>query len=284
MLSSTQKSSVIRAILLALSCVVSGGRGIAQIESLDPPPAAKPPRLDENQENQDNLEKKRRERHRREDEARPPSVPYAEQRQAGLLKDTLTPHERSMMLEVSLLGCGLYTRVPREGYTCNVTSHFNAFFRYQGRTRDGRVGLFYGGRLAPFSGTGFYNSQPGVYGLTYFGPMIGVGKIDPVPEDEGGARASRSDGELQIPSASGWVVTTGLAAVNRLGHSAEPGPLDEKNDFQSKNVYYDRPGLWVEARYLRILYGALGFDGVFGAQAGRGKVFVYGGIGVAAYN
>jgi hypothetical protein len=153
-----------------------------------------------------------------------------------------------------------------------------------GKAKDGRIGLWYGARVAPFVGGGFYKDKPGNYGLTYFGPMIGVGKIDPVPEDEGQARASSADGEIDIPSASGWVVTAGIAAVTRAGKNSDPTNKGSDNDFETKGTTFDAPGAWLEARYLHILYGAIGLDGIAGVQTGRGKLFVYGGIGVAAWD
>jgi hypothetical protein len=246
-------------------------------------PAVAPPRLDTDDQLEDDLQRKREERHKREREDRKEGPSPAAKRRMSLLKDTLVHHERWFMTEWSLVGATALTSGDKEGYTVDPTVHMNLFLRRDPSHADGRVGLWYGARVAPFAGTGFYKKKPGAYGSTYFGPMIGVGKIDPVPED-GVARADPASGEIEIPSADGWVLTTGVAAVSRLGHSDSADPQDKHNDFVDKGVVFDAPGLWAEARFLRILYGAAGFDLFLGVQTGDQKIFVYGGIGAAAWN
>ncbi len=258
--------------------------GWGQIEGLEPPKPARPPAVDADEEAEADLEKKREDRRRRDRLNRPPPTPYKQKQEKALLKETLTPHERWLLIELSLVFCGAQTSGDRQGYTCEPTVHFNGFVRKGGREKDGKVGLWYGGRLAPFGGGGFFKDKPGNYNLTYIGPMIGVGKIDPVPEDEGHARAASADGEIKIPSASGWVVTTGIAAVTRSGKNSDPTNRDGDNDFETKGLHFDAPGLWAEARYLRVQFGAVGFDAFAGVQTGREKLFVYGGLGAAAWD
>lgn len=273
-----------RLMLLGFLASAVPAPGFGQIEGLDPPRAARPPAVDQDRETEETLEKKREERHEREQLSRPKPVPYKEKQEKALLKETLTPRERWLLLELSLVFCGADTTGKREGYTCEPTTHFNGIVRKGGKDKDGKVGLWYGGRLAPFGGTGYYKKKPGTYNLTYFGPMIGVGKIDPVPADGAGARAASADGETHIPNASGWLVTTGIAAVTRSGRTSDKTNTDNGNDFRSKGLTFDSPGIWLEARYLRVQFGALGFDVSAGVQTGREKFFVYGGFGVAAWD
>ncbi len=258
--------------------------GWGQIEGLKPPKPAKPPAVDQDRETDADLEKKRNDRRRRDRLDRPLPTPYKEKQEKALLKETLSPHERRLLLELSLVFCGAQTSGARQGYTCEPTVHFNGFVRKGGKEKDGKVGLWYGGRMAPFGGGGFLNNKPGNYNLTYIGPMIGVGKIDPVPEDEGQPRAASADGEINIPSASGWVVSAGIAAVTRAGKNSDPTNRDDDNDFETKGIHFDAPGAWLEARYLRVQFGAVGFNVLAGVQSGKEKLFVYGGAGFAAWD
>lgn len=256
-----------------------------EIEGLAPPKPARPPHpagSDEDTLDQD-LRRKRKDRRRREKEAEPPPVPWERQQEEALLKETLQPRPRRLLMEVSLVGGAALTTGAKEGYTLDPNSHFNVALRHDPKKNDGRIGLWYGARVAPFTGTGFYKKRPGSYGLTYFGPMIGVGKIDPVPEDDGKGRATAASGEIDIPSADGWLVSAGLAAVTKNGESGTTDASDGTNDFGSKGVAFDAPGAWLEIRYLKILFGGAGLDVVVGTQSGRGKLFVYGGLGFGAW-
>ena len=97
--------------------------------------------------------------------------------------------------------------------------------------------------------------------------------------DDGKPMAASSNGDQEIPSASGWLVSLGVAAVSKLGHSADQIVHDSKSDFVSKGAAFDAPGLWIETRYLKVLYGGFGFNFLLGAQEGREKIFVYSGLG-----
>jgi hypothetical protein len=253
----------------------------APIEGLTPPPYAKPPAVPEDQLEQD-LEEKREQRRLREEADQPPARPYAERRHAALLKEALAPHPRRFLLEISLVAGTAETSGDKSGYSVDPTSHVNAMFRNDPKRSDGRIGLWYGLRLAPFSGSGFYKSHPGTYGSTYFGPMVGVGKIDRAPR-ELGAESEEGLPSDEIPSVDGWLLSAGVAAVDQLGRSETAGNLGGPNDLRAKGVTFDAPGLWCEARWLRILYGAFGFDVLVGVQSGQERTIIYGGIGAGAW-
>lgn len=268
--------------MLAVPTMPAAAQSQPRIEDLTPPKAAPPPKASEEESDDADLQRKRRERRRRERDLAPAPVPYAKKREEGLRSDTLQPRPRWFLMEISLVGGGVSTDDDRESYQMDPTSHFGLFWRDGAPAVDGKVGLWYGARVAPFSGTGFYKKRPGTYGLTYFGPMIGIGKVDPVPADDGSARATSTGNEDQL-STSGWLVSTGLAAVSRKSIQDGPAEDESTNDFVTKGVAIDASGFWLEARYLRILYGGLGFDVIVGTQTGRDKAFIYGGVGLGAW-
>lgn len=250
----------------------------AVIESLAPPTPARPPRSPD--EPAEVLQKKRQNRKMRERESSPPPLTPGQKARKSLYEEATTARPHAFFMEVSLVFCGVTTSGARNGYTCNPTTHFDMAWRHDQARPLGDVSLWYGLRVAPFSGTGFYEKVPGTYGLTYFGPMLGVGKIDPVPLD--GAATAPGE-EPEFPTADGWLFTTGIAAVSRIGRSDVPGDKDGTDDFKSQGVTFDGPGIWGEGRYVRIVYGALSTDLFVGAQTGRGKLIVYGGIGLGAW-
>ena len=251
------------------------------IEGLAPPTPARPPAARPEEEGDELLEQMREERHRREDADRPATRSPAEKRHEALLKEALAPHPRRFLLEISLVAGTAETSGDKQGYTVDPTSHVNAIFRHDPTHTEGRVGLWYGFRLAPFAGSGFYKSHPGVYGSTYFGPMVGVGKIDRAPREVGAA--SEEAAGRDIPGSGGWLLSAGIAAVDEQGRSETAAGLKGPNDLEAKGVTFDAPGLWCEARWLRILYGALGFDVLVGVQSGQEKTLVYGGVGIGAW-
>jgi hypothetical protein len=254
------------------------------IERLEPPKAAPPPgSVDSEADADEDLRRKRDQRREREKSLVPPEPPYELQRRKKLLKEALIPRTRALMFEVSGVAGTVSTRGDRERYSAEPTSHFNIFYRYDAKNRDGKIGPWYGLRLAPFAGSGFHKKSPGHYGLTYFGPMIGVGKIDPAQSQDGESLRTEQESEVKIPASSGWVVGTGLAAVSRTGKSNEEQP-DPDSDFTPEGIAFDSPGLWLEARYISILYGALGYNVIFGIQTGTGKEFIYAGIGFAGWD
>lgn len=256
------------------------------IEGLSPPAPARPPRPDGPEDDDpsvpgaDSLEQKRQERRRREQDLKPKPLPFAKKQAESLRQDALAPRPRRLLLELSMVISNVQTRGDREAYTTEPNTHFGVFCRHGAPAVDGKIGLWYGGRLAPFTGTGFEKKRPGTYGLTYFGPMIGVGKIDPVVGDDGAVKATSAAAEKTLPSTSGWLVSLGVAAVSKVSRSEDPDLDDPNSDFFSQGIAFDAPGVWMEARYLKVLYGGLGVDVLAGVQTGRDKLFAYGGLGL----
>jgi len=89
--------------------------------------------------------------------------------------------------------------------------------------------------------------------------------------------------ETKIPSTSGWLLGAGIAGVSKSGRPTEDNPPAD-SDFASKGIAFDGAGLCVEGRYIKILYGALGYNLIVGVQTGRNKEFLYTGIGISGWD
>ena len=234
------------------------------------------------------LARKRQQRLEREAKDRPQALSPQRHLAENLRKESLVPHTRDLGVECSLVGPLAATKGDRASYSTEPTSHFQVFWRAGGAQADGRIGPWYGFRLAPFAGTGVYKQRPGSFGLTYFGPMVGVGKLDPVAKavaqpGRKGLQGGTTAATVEPGRSSGWVFGTGLAAVSRQGAGDASDDHGRGNDFASKGVTTDATGFWMEGRGISILWGAVSFDAFLGLQTGVGKVFYYAGFGVGGW-
>jgi hypothetical protein len=257
-----------------------------RIERLDQPKAVPPPGSDPSDlesQAEDDLRRKQQQRKERDQSLLPPEPPYSLQRAKNLKKEALTPHDRSFMFELSFHLTTAAVRGDRTRYTSDPAVHFNLFYRHDAKNRSDKTGPWFGFRLAPFSGSGFHKQKFGSYGLTYFGPMVGVGKIGLIQTKENGPVRSDKNEDINIPSTSGWLIATGVAAVSKMGRSTEEDPPKD-SDFSSQGVAIDGSGIWLEARYIQILYGALGYNAILGIQTGKNKEFLYAGFGVSGWD
>ncbi len=245
------------------------------IDDLAPPPAARPPSLDPEIEQDRQLQIKRQKRQKKEQELTPKPQTPTEVRIENLKKETLKPHDHTLLMEISLMGVGVDTRGLKSGYTGEPTSHFNVFWRKKPDSE--RSSIWFGLRIAPFTGNGYYQGKPGDFAQTYFGPSISVGKTERPAEDA----ATDKPG---IEFLSGWLFSIGISPVTQAGIGYGKLASEGRSDFKKRGVYFDPPGLWTEARYLKIMFGAIGINLVGGVQAGHEKTFIYGGVGAAGWN
>ena len=140
--------------------------------------------------------------------------------------------------------------------------------------------LWLGFRLAPLAGAGIYDKTSGRFGFTYYGPMVGLGRISPAIVSLG------KDEERKTPekrkksfnrSSVFWM--GGIALQSRSGY-VEKG-REKPQDFDNQGVGLDVPGLWTEITYATVFYSRLGLDATFGLQLGKGKIFTYLGFGTS---
>ncbi len=262
------------------------------IDGLNAPKPAEAPTVNQDKLYDGDIKRMQRRRKRREKEDSVAGPSYGDRLSQALDDEAQRPHPRNFYLEITLVGSAVATVASRQGYTSEPTMHFSGAYRLTqksatpaeatsrpGKTKDLWLGL----RVAPFNGSGFYRGQPGNYGLTYFGPMIAVGNIDPPSSESSSeaATASTQAAKLSRPILSGWLISGGVAAVSKQGRSDVAG--DAKSDFRVKGVAFDAPGVWVEFRQMAVLFGALGCNLVAGLQTGEDKVFIYGGIGLSGW-
>ena len=244
-----------------------------------PKPKSPPPR-DEQEIEQSDLIRKRNNRNRRE-YVKPNPEKEAKEEKISRQEEAYAPRDRWMMMELSLIAPTMRVQGQREKYTSELTTHFQVFFRKGGKESDNKKGLWYGARLAPFSGTGIYQDVPGNYGFIYFGPILGYGLLEGLPERKKILQETKSS-EISLPVLKGWIFSGGLAIQSRMGTT---DPADEVDDeFDTKPIAFDSPGLWFEYRLLRVYYGALGMNYVFGLQQGKEKTFVWLGLGMAGWD
>jgi hypothetical protein len=254
----------------------------AQILLPPEPQAAPPPRetLDQFDRDLENKKNQRESRERREQRKKEKQQKILTKKE--IFQEAIKPRERFMLMEIALVSPTVLTSGDREGYTSELNTHFNLLFRHNGRQSDGKRGLWYGFRMAPFTGTGIYKGVHGNYGFVYFGPMIGVGTLDAMPQDRGRDEIRKEN--ATVPVITGWVASFGLAGQSRQNgmDDADQGKVDD--EFTEKGFHFDAPGAWLELRHLRVYHGALGLNFNFGIQTGREKQFIYAGVGVGGWH
>lgn len=278
--------------------LLSAHSGLAQdtqsplipIESLAPPPPAPIPRLRRNSDQDayndqgldDDLEELRAKRRAREAKDAPAELPWRESLRKKLLAETQKPLPRVMMLEVSLLSGTVRSKGRARDYTFNPTSHFNVYLRPIPKPLTQKTTFWMGLRVAAFSGVGYYQNQPGRYGLTYVGPIIAMGKLHP---KKGKSEKDSSKEPLIESDGRGWLLSLGLAALARIGQSENPHPESTENDFTtSRKIIYDPAAVWLEGRYVTVMFGGLGVNYIIGVQNAQARALVYLGVGFAGWH
>ena len=75
----------------------------------------------------------------------------------------------------------------------------------------------------------------------------------------------------------------GIAGQHRL-NGTDPSNEGQVDDDFNEGVGLDVPGIWIEYRYMRIIWGALATNFVAGIQSGEEKYFIYTGIGFGGWH
>ena len=249
------------------------------------PGSIPPPDLPDDQIQQD-LER-RRERLRQAEEAESPqpsdSERRAEKRRQGLIHDAKAPRPHRMTMAATIAYPKIKTAgSARKDYTAEPTMLFHTVIRLGEEAKADKNDVFTGLRIAPFGGKGRYQNRGGTYGFVYFGPMIGVGKISFVPpEDHTRVEAERVGVDAlqdkEDYSRTGWLALGGLAMQSRFAEY-DRGNEPPAEDFNSKSVAFDGPGLWGEFLYGTTYYNAISVTGLAGIQLGKNKTFIYLGV------
>ncbi len=247
----------------------------AQIDLPPAPYAVPPPRIPDSRNpvllrEQEHV----KEREQRREESKNVQEQRSEQKREEKAKQELVdPRPMFGFAEINLVYPKILTTGQRKNYTADFATQFNGWMRLNLDKPSNKNQAWIGLRIAPFSGSGIQRDHAGRFARTYFGPGIGIGNID---GREPGNQAP------DMGSRSGWLLSTGVAAVSSLTRSDEPQDSGA-SDFTSNSWAIDAPGVWLEYRYMHVFMGAMSGNIVFGTQLAQGKTFIYTGIGLAGW-
>jgi hypothetical protein len=170
----------------------------------------------------------------------------------------------------------------RKNYTAEPTVIVHWAVAPNEPKKESKFEFWTGLRYAPFCGAASYKSTAGRYCYSYFGPMVGMGRLSEVPKSSD-EKAQQSVESAQEFHRHGLFWLSGIAAVNRMSHLPEgvKSPGDDLST--SKSIAFDLPGIWSEISYVSMDYNAISSNYLLGVQVGNGKVYVYAGIGLALW-
>lgn len=234
--------------------------------AMAPLPVAQPQDL---QQDLERLQKK----HQKEN---PLPLPPPSRQKEALAAETVKQRPYRAVLQAGLVIPTVWTKLPRNRYTTELTSHIWGAMRVTGADAQGWH-LWVGARVAPFSGTGMVENTPGRYGVLYWGPVFALGKINPVEEAATQDRSHiRIEGTVQrqAVSRSGWMWLGGVAVQSSIG-DVEPASETIEKELQTKGGNLEATAIWLECMYARIYYGTIGVHPSVGVQYGKGLSFAW---------
>ncbi len=167
-----------------------------------------------------------------------------------------------------------------KNYVAEPFVYYQLFFKPEAHQHFGNYEFWTGFRLMPLSGTAVYKKTAGRFGFTYFGPMIGLGKVSSAKisfeetddRPPGSVRPSEEPVKFaKTREAIMWM--SGLAALNRSGF-VEKGRA-KPDEFNGSGVVIDGPGLFTEISYASIHYSRISYNYAAGVQTGKGKGIFY---------
>jgi hypothetical protein len=247
----------------------------------DPSRGVAPPEVDEDVLEREQLQKKSKAREVRNKKFEKPPKDPAKIRDSKLLTEMIEPRPNNFLLSLNLVYPLAQVTGPREEYIFEPSTVISAFLRIGQIKVYTDFVVWTGFRMANFAGTGIYDGVPGRFGFSYFGPMIGVGRIDPAPASlpREASKPDTDPGKF-LSSRGGAFFVAGVAAQSRFAETFA-GAETPKEDLNEMPAGLDAPGIWGEGHYAWIHYGALSFNFLAGVQLGAGKTIVYfgGGIG-----
>jgi hypothetical protein len=245
----------------------------------DPSRVAAPPEIDEDMLEREQLEKKSKAREIRNKKFEKPPKDPSKVRDSKLLSEMVEQRPNNFLLSLNLVYPLAQVTGPREEYIFEPSTVISAFLRIgQIKVYTDYV-VWTGFRMANFAGTGIYDSIPGRFGFSYFGPMIGVGRIDPAPASlPREASNPNVDPGKFLSSRGGAFFVAGVAAQSRFAETFA-GSETPKEDLNEMPAGFDAPGIWGEGHYSWIHFGALSINFLAGVQLGSGKTIVYFGGG-----
>lgn len=270
-------------IVTSLTSFAFSTKATAQEDRISLPemPKAKPPRNRSREEVDADIDERRQKRNKDEEKSIPAPTPSGVVRDQKLREEAVADRPMALSITASLVLSKVLTSKTRKDYSSEPSVIIHAYGRDPERAKSDDVQPFYGLRLANFTGSGVYKGIPGRFGYLYFGPMIGLGKIS-LGEKDLGVTSTTAARPPSSYKRSGYLVATGLALQSRFASTPigmEP-PSDDLND---KPLAFDAPGLWAEAHFLNVYYGAVAANILTGVHLGKGKIFFYLGVSTGGW-
>jgi hypothetical protein len=260
----------------------------AQAIELPEPPRAAPPPLDPDYYDPDtgdaldrrefDLRQKREDRKKRDRDLEKPQPTPDDKKAKALAAEAVLPRPERFLFAANLIAPMISTSGgQRKSYTAEITGEFNGLWR-PSEDKTERWRPWIGGHLGAFTGAGKQESTVGRYGFTYFGPIVGVGKFDLAPASLTGEASSDAGGSEVKLTRSGYLLAVGAMMVSK--RSYVPGGNDDAaSDFEDTNARFES-GVYGEAMFFKIKYGALCYQLVVGGQTAVGKSFIWFGGGM----
>ena len=167
-------------------------------------------------------------------------------------------------------------RSPRSEFSSQPTTHVKSAWRITDREPEW-MDMWLGLRIAPFSGTGFFNDVPARYAYTYFGPSFGIGRHY-IPQPPKRSRTNRRQVTHQVTRTfpdHGWMLDGGISAVSRKVAMDPSNKIPGKDFETSEGITTDGLGLWFEYTYLDFASPAISSNYSVGVQQNVGKIFIW---------
>ena len=279
--------------ILFLACLGLFGESYAQNIGAPVAPSrmrVAPPPVDPDKEYQRTLDRKRARREKIENKLNKhinETTPLEDQ----LLIESKKPRDYRLLLTISAAYAHISTGGPRKDYVVDPATFFHFYWRHEKERKVSDIQMWYGMRVASFTGTGLYKGLAGRFGFLYFGPMVGIGKIDLAQnsltqtdvEDKKKRKKLRKQFLQNVGDGNAWFLMTGLSAQTRLV-DIDRGSEKPSSEFDNKSIGFDAPGLWAEFSYHWINYGALDYNVLFGIHMGTGKNIGYIGVGAGGFD
>ncbi len=221
------------------------------------------------------VDERRQQRLEQEAKAQPPAPSPSVVRDQKLREEAIAERPMEFSITASLVLSTILTKAPRKNYASEPSVLIHAYRREPTPIKNTDLHFHYGLRLANFTGAGVYRDTPGRFGFLYLGPMVAIGKLSAgrkeIPADDA---ADKSPSQY---SRRGYLLAAGIAAQSRFAKTPRGLP-DVDDDFNNKAVAFDSPGLWAEAHFLNVYFGAIAANIMSGVQFGKGKTFLYLGV------
>ena len=283
------RNYLVRAMIIGAAASILAPLAIAQIALPSNPNQVRVPVSNPDDEFQRQLDKKKHSRSKRNKKIEKPKEDAIVKRDRKLLEESLEKRPIKMHLTAGVVYPYAFVKGQRREYVFDPSIYIKAFFRWKNEPNTLPFQIWYGFRYISINGTGIYENIPGRFGFSYYGPMIGVGSVDPAPASSGKdsvkklKEGKKKSVESIFKIRSGAFFVAGLAMHSRFT-KINRGTETPGEDFNEVAIGLDPPGIWGEASYSWIHFGSLAINFMSGVQMGAGKTFVYFGGGIGGYH